>query len=167
MSRPADLAGGDRGALAPRRHRGGVADQGRGGRRLRQSIRSQLDGIVADAKAKGQLSISVAALDGLRKTWADTARLAGHDRPADTNIQVNVNTGPNITIIIDKLLAVVDDAATKEKLATALLDLDGMPASARTAPPTIDAVARPAPPAIDAGARRLPTVYLRWRRAAG
>ena len=40
----------------------------------------------------------------------------------------------------------VDDAATKEKLATALLDLDGMPASARTAPPTIDAVARPAPP---------------------
>ena len=35
MSRPADLAGGDRGALAPRRHRGGVADQGRGGRRLR------------------------------------------------------------------------------------------------------------------------------------
>ena len=120
------------------------------------SIRSQLDGIVADAKAKGQLSISVAALDGLRKTWADTARLAGHDRPADTNIQVNVNTGPNITIIIDKLLAVVDDAATKEKLATALLDLDGMSASARTAPPTIDAVARPAPPAIDAGAPPAP-----------
>src|SRR6478735_7291503 len=29
------------------------------------SIRSQLDGIVADAKAKGQLSNSVAALDGL------------------------------------------------------------------------------------------------------
>ena len=54
------------------------------------SIRSQLDGIVADAKARGQLSISVAALDGLRKAWADTARLAGHDRPADINVAVNV-----------------------------------------------------------------------------
>ena len=81
--------------------------------------------IVADAKAKGQLSISVAALDGLRKTWADTARLAGHDRPADTNIQVNVNTGPTINIVVDKLLAVVDDPATSaSKLATALLELD-------------------------------------------
>lgn len=115
------------------------------------SIRSQLDGIVVDAKAKGQLSISVATLDGLRKTWADTARLAGHDRPADINVAVSVNTGPNIMIVVDKLLAVVDDAATKEKLAAALLDLDGMPASARTALPTIDAVARPAPPTIDAG----------------
>ena len=76
--------------------------------------------------------------------------------PRTPTSQVNVNTGPNITIIIDKLLAVVDDAATKEKLAAALLDLDGMSASARTAPPTIDAVARPAPPAIDAGAPPAP-----------
>ena len=82
--------------------------------------------IVADAKAKGQLSISVAALDGLRKTWADTARLAGHDRPADTNIQVNVNTGPTINIVVDKLLAVVDDPVTRDKLATVLLELVGV-----------------------------------------
>lgn len=59
------------------------------------SIRSQLDAKVDAARAKGQLSISVAALDGLRKTWADTARLAGHDRPAD--LQVNVNTGRRST----------------------------------------------------------------------
>ena len=132
MSRIADLAGGDSGALTPRQHRGGVADQGRGRRRLRH-IRSQLDGIVADAKAKGQLSISVAALDGLRKTSADTARLAGHDRPADTNIQVNVHAGPTINIIVDRLLAVVEDPATRDKLATALLELDGAALSAPVA----------------------------------
>ncbi|WP_027155712.1 hypothetical protein [Mesorhizobium sp. WSM2561] len=82
--------------------------------------------------------------------------------------------------MIDKLLAVVDDAATKEKLAAALLELDGMPASARSAPPTIDAVTRPEPPAIDAGAPPAKPATeadsvsdtprqrdLQWRRAAG
>ena len=91
------------------------------------SIRWQLDTIVDAARAKGQLSISVAALDGLRKTWADTARLARHDRPADTNIQLNVNTGPTISIVIDKLLAVVDDMVTRDKLASVLLELDSVP----------------------------------------
>ena len=142
-------------------------------------LRDQLAAIVDDARAKGQLLVSVNAIDAVRKNLDSTAKLAGYDRPTDTNIQVNVNTGPTITVVVDRLLAVVDDAETKEKLATALLDLDGMPASARTAPPTIDAVARPAPPAIDAGAppatpatgrqcqRRSRQCDLRWRRAAG
>ena len=74
------------------------------------SVRRQLDEIVAVAKAKGQLSVSVAALDSLRKSWADVARLAGHDRPAgDTNIQLNVNSGPTINVIVDRLLAIVED----------------------------------------------------------
>ena len=102
--------------LAARRDRGSVADQGRGGRRLRvHPIATRRD----RRRRQGQGS----AVDQRRRTrwsaqpWADTARLAGHHRPADTNVQVNVNTGPNITFIVDQLLAVVDDAATKEKLA--------------------------------------------------
>src|SRR3954469_6410988 len=97
------------------------------------SIRSQLDTIVDAARAKGQLSISVAALDGLRKTWADTARLAGHDRPVDTNIQLNVNTGPTISIVVDKLLAIVDDLPEiRVRIAEALIDI-GAPGTAARA----------------------------------
>ena len=52
------------------------------------NVRARFDELVEDAKARGQLSISVAALDGVRKTWADVARIAGHDRPGDTNVAV-------------------------------------------------------------------------------
>jgi hypothetical protein len=58
----------------------------------------------------------------------------------DTNIQVNANTGPNISIIIDKLLAVVDDAATKEVVGDRLSGW--YPASERAAQPVTDAAAR-------------------------
>ena len=98
-------------------------------------LRDQLAAIVDDARAKGQLLVSVNAIDAVRKNLDSTAKLAGYDRPTDTNIQVNVNTGPTITVVVDRLLAVVDDAETKEKLATTLLEFDGVLASARTAPP--------------------------------
>ena len=68
------------------------------------------------------------------------------------NPVVNVNAGPNITIIVAKLLAVVDDVATKEKLATALLGLDSMSSSLSPTPPKIDAIVQLSLPAIDAGA---------------
>ena len=97
------------------------------------SVRRQLDEIVDVARAKGQLSVSVAALDSLRKSWADVARLAGHDRPAgDTNIQLNVNSGPTINIIVDRLLAIVEDLPdVRARMADALLDISagGTPAS--------------------------------------
>ena len=83
----------------------------------------------------GRLSVSVAALDSLRKSWADVARLAGHDRAVgDTNIQLNVNSGPTINIIVDRLLAIVEDLPeVRARMATALLEIGGLPASSSSA----------------------------------
>ena len=113
------------------------------------SIRSQLDGIVADAKAKGQLSISVAALDGLRKTWADTARLAGHDRPADTNIQVNVNTGPEHHHHHRPVARVVDDLprSASENARAVLLDIGAPPPRSAAPGPLRQSAGAPGNPA--------------------
>ena len=86
----------------------------------------QLDEIVDVARAKGQLSVSVAALDALRKSWADARGSPGMTAPPATPTSSSTSTrGPTINIIVDRLLAIVEDLPDEGQDGDCLLDSVG------------------------------------------
>jgi hypothetical protein len=90
-------------------------------------LRDRIDQIVAQAEQQGSLSVAVSGLNSLRQTLDSLARLAGHDRPATTQISVAVQTNVNIsaTQIAERLIQRFDqDPDVKARIAQALMEMD-------------------------------------------
>ena len=89
-------------------------------------LRDRIDQIVAQAEQQGSLSVAVSGLNSLRQTLDSLARLAGHDRPAGT--QVNVAMQTNVTIgatqIAEHLIRCFDqEPDVKARIAQALMEM--------------------------------------------
>jgi carbon monoxide dehydrogenase subunit G len=68
-------------------------------------LRARIDQIVAQAQQQGSLAVALSGLNSIRHTLDSLARLAGHDRPAGTQVNVAVQTNVNVdlTLIAERL----------------------------------------------------------------
>jgi hypothetical protein len=90
-------------------------------------LRSRIDQIVAQAEQQGSLPIALSGLNSIRHTLDSLARLAGHDRPASTqvNVAVQTNVSFDLTQIAERLIRSFDqEPEVKARIAQALLEID-------------------------------------------
>ena len=74
------------------------------------TISQQIGEIIADAKRQGSLSVALKGLGALKQTLDSQMRLAGHDRPIDTQINVAIQNNVNIEVrdLAQRLIAKFD-----------------------------------------------------------
>ncbi len=91
------------------------------------TISQQIGEIIADAKRQGSLSVALKGLGALKQTLDSQMRLAGHDRPIDTQINVAIQNNVNIDVdrLVERLIAKFDHKPElKAEIAQALLEVD-------------------------------------------
>jgi hypothetical protein len=92
---------------------------------------NRIDQIVAQAEQQGSLSVAISGLNSLRHTLDSLSRLAGHDRPTSTqvNVAVQTNLQVDLTQITERLIQHFDhEPEIKARIAAALITMD-QPAS--------------------------------------
>jgi hypothetical protein len=90
-------------------------------------LASQIDDIIAQAKADGSFKLALSGLNSLRQTLETHARLAGHIGPAGAHVNVAIqnNVNVNTTQIAERLIVQFDkEPELKARIARALLRLD-------------------------------------------
>lgn len=68
-------------------------------------LRQRIDDIVSQAQAAGSLAIAVQGLNALRQSLDSLARIAGHDRPATTEVTVDLSV--NVNAAVDAVIAAI------------------------------------------------------------
>ena len=90
-------------------------------------LRTRIDQIVAQAQAEGSLSVAISGLNSLRQTLDSLSRLAGHDRAANTevNVAVQTNVSLDLTKIAERLIGRFDhEPDLKARIAQAVMEMD-------------------------------------------
>ena len=90
-------------------------------------VASQIDEIIAQAKADGSFKLALSGLNSLRQTLETHARLAGHIGPATAKVNVAIqnNVNVNTTQIAERLIVQFDkEPELKARIAQALLQPD-------------------------------------------
>jgi hypothetical protein len=90
-------------------------------------LASQIDGIIAQAKADGSFKLALSGLNSLRQTLESHARLAGHigAAGAQVNVAIQNNVNVNVTQIAERLISKFDrEPDMKARIADALLEID-------------------------------------------
>ena|SRR5579859_8146513 len=91
------------------------------------AISQQIGEIIAEAKRQGSLSVALRGLGALKQTLDSQMRLAGHDGPIDTQINVAIQNNINIEVrdLAARLIAKFDrDPDVKGRIAEALMEID-------------------------------------------
>jgi hypothetical protein len=89
-------------------------------------LRNRIDEIVSQAQEQGSLSVALAGLNSIRHTLDSLMRLAGHDRPIGTQVNVAVqnNLNLNLSTIAEQLIQAFDhEPETKARVAQALWEM--------------------------------------------
>jgi hypothetical protein len=87
-------------------------------------LRTQIDEIVAQAKAEGSLKIALSGLNSIRQTLDSQSRLAGFDRP-QINVAVQTNVNVELAAIAERVIEKFDhEPDIKARIAQALLEVD-------------------------------------------
>ena len=90
-------------------------------------LASQIDGIIAQAKADGSFKLALSGLNSLRQTLESHARLAGHIGPATAKVNVAIQNNVNVQVaqVAEPLIAEFDkEPEIKARLARVLARLD-------------------------------------------
>jgi hypothetical protein len=88
---------------------------------------ARIDQIVKQAEQEGSLKVAISGLNSIRQTLDSLTRLAGYDRPIDTQVNVAVqnNFKLDLPTIAGRLIRVFDrEPEIKERIAQALLAMD-------------------------------------------
>jgi hypothetical protein len=88
---------------------------------------AQLDEVIAQARQQNSIPDTLKALGAFRQTLDSMARLAGHDRPIDTQINVAIQNNVNIDVsnLVERLIAKFDrEPELKGRIAEALMEVD-------------------------------------------
>jgi hypothetical protein len=92
-------------------------------------LRTQIDQIVAQAKAEGSLKIALTGVNSIRQTLDSQSRLAGFDRP-QVNVAVQTNVNVELAAIADRVIKKFDhEPEIKARIAQALWEVDDAPTS--------------------------------------
>jgi len=89
-------------------------------------LRTQIDQIVAQAKAEGSLQTALNGLNSIRHTLDSLSRLAGFDRQGtQVNVAVQTNVNVDLKQIAERLIQRFDhEPELKARIAHALLEVD-------------------------------------------
>jgi hypothetical protein len=90
-------------------------------------LASQLDEIIAQAKADGSFRLALSGLNSLRQTLESHARLAGHIGPATAKVNVAIQNNVNVDArqVAERLIIQFDqEPELKARIAQALLRPD-------------------------------------------
>jgi transposase-like protein len=90
-------------------------------------LASQIDGIIAQAKADGSFKLALSGLNSLRQTLEAHARLAGHIGPAGAHVNVAIQNNVNVNAIqvAERLIEKFDrEPDMKARIADALLQIE-------------------------------------------
>ena len=89
-------------------------------------LRSQIDEIVAHAKAEGSLQTALNGLNSIRHTLDSLSRLSGFDRQGpQINVAVQTNVNVEVKAIAQRLIAEFDrEPELKARIARTLLEKD-------------------------------------------
>ena len=92
-------------------------------------LRTQIDQVVAQAKAEGSLQIALNGLNAVRHTLDSLSRLSGFDRQGtQVNVAVQTNINVEIRAIAQRLIAEFDcEPELKARIARTLLENDNDP----------------------------------------
>jgi hypothetical protein len=87
----------------------------------------RIDQIVKQAEQEGSLRVAIAGLNSIRQTLDSLTRLAGYDRPIDTQVNVAVqnNIELEISSLAERLIRAFDhEPDVKRRIAQALLQIE-------------------------------------------
>jgi hypothetical protein len=87
-------------------------------------LRARIDQIVTQAEQQGSLAVAISGLNSIRHTLDSLMRLAGHDRPIGTQVNVAVQNNVSVTAasIAERLITQFDqEPELKARIAQALL----------------------------------------------
>src|SRR5262245_2276436 len=90
-------------------------------------LRERIDQIVSQAEQQGSLAVAILGLNSIRHTLDSLMRLAGYDRPIESQVNVAVQTNVNLdlTQIAERLLKRFGhEPDLKARIAQALLEVD-------------------------------------------
>jgi len=90
-------------------------------------LRARIDQIVDQAQQQGSLAVAISGLNSIRHTLDSLARLAGHDRPpgSQVNVAVQTNVSVDLSRLAERLIRQFDhEPELKGRIAQALLEID-------------------------------------------
>jgi len=90
-------------------------------------LRTRIDKVVEQAQEQRSLNVAISGLNSIRQTLDSLARLAGHLQPANTQVNVAVQTNVNVGAkeIAERLIQQFDhEPELKAQIAQALLEVD-------------------------------------------
>ena len=89
-------------------------------------LRTQIDQVVAQAKAEGSLQIALNGLNAVRHTLDSLSRLSGFDRQGtQVNVAVQTNVNVDLKEIAERVIQRFDhEPELKARIAQALLEVD-------------------------------------------
>ena len=90
-------------------------------------LRARIDQIVTQAEQQGSLAVAISGLNSIRHTLDSLMRLAGHDRPpaSPVNVAVQTNVHLDLSVIANRLIEQFDqEPALKARIAQAILEID-------------------------------------------
>lgn len=92
----------------------------------------RIDQIVHQAEQEGSLKTAITGLNSIRQTLDSQMRLAGHDRPIETQVNLAVQNNISMDVsLTERLIQAFDrDPEMKARVAAALLEMDGTPQAA-------------------------------------
>jgi hypothetical protein len=91
---------------------------------------ARIDQIVKQAEQEGSLKVAISGLNSLRQTLDSLSRLAGFDRPIDTQVNIAVQNNVKLEIagVAERLIQAFDhEPELKGRIAQALLEMDHEP----------------------------------------
>ena len=90
-------------------------------------LQARIDQIVTQAEQQGSLAVAISGLNSIRHTLDSLMRLAGYDRPIESQVNVAVQTNINLdlTQIAERVLKRFDhEPELKARIAQALLEVN-------------------------------------------
>jgi hypothetical protein len=90
-------------------------------------LQRRIDQIVDQAQQQGSLAVAISGLNSIRHTLDSLARLAGHDRPPGSQVNVAVQTNVNVDLsrLAERLIRAFDhEPELKARIAQALVEID-------------------------------------------
>ena len=79
-----------------------------------RDLRQRIDEIVSQAQNAGSLAVALQGLNALRQSLDSLARIAGHDKPATSQVTVDVSV--NINAAVEQVIAAIGPSPSHHQI---------------------------------------------------
>ena len=79
-----------------------------------RDLRQRIDEIVSQARDAGSLAVALQGLNALRQSLDSLARIAGHDKPATSQVTVDVSV--NVNAAVEQIIAAIGPSPSHHQI---------------------------------------------------